>query len=489
MFQAKNFAAKCVVLMGLLCTAAAHAVETGLIRKTLPSDAKQEYWLRVPGNYDANRKYPLIITLHGMGNHGKQYAQLWKPDRHSPPDKKVSASNLIFLAPTFKGQPKWWDCTKSESGREIDEMMDLTLKAYNIDKSLVFMHGFSAGGACAWTYLWRHNKDGGRITGGVFLTGGNCWNRIVPDKRYNMGMPWFIEVGEGEWNLANLGRDGEAARDNLKKEGYKSVEFHKILKQGHSISAKAQELIWAWMWTRLNEKEAKALAKLQDQLASAKKHYAGGRAGAAAVLLTSAASISIKNPLVTEAKSLRGKILGEAKEALSKADALMNGKKYGEALLAYQNVADRFKGLPESDKAAEKVATAKKDPTVTAALEKVKKLAEASKRLDAARKLEEAKAFSRALVAYDAVAKQYGDTPSGKAAVEAARKIRGNKALMAKLKTAAAKKEADGALRRAKNYFMNGMKAQATKLLKDLIKKYPGTETATKAQALLDKHR
>ena len=473
-----------VVLLVLLLAVSSHAVETGVFRRTLASDANFEYWYNVPKNYDPVRKYPLIFTLHGMGNSGHQFVQIWNPDGVTlEGGRQLKSSDIIVVGPTFTGDG--WPGAES-SAKKIGEIFEITFKDFNIDRENVFFHGFSGGGACAWSYLWKHkNGKDNVITGGVFLTGANCWRRLKPDTRYPLDLPWFIEVGDGEWNLADLGPDGLAAEENLKKAGYKSVVFHKIENQGHGIGPTSLKLIFEWMYDQMNRKDLGRVKAFEPKLAAAQAASDAGRCGEAAALLEDAAALSPKHPSVQAALELRKKIEAGAATEFAAAQKLIDAKNYAGGIAALQGVSTKFKGLPAAKQADEKLSGLAVDSTVKVQLAQQKNHAEAQKRLEAAQKLEADKSFALALKGYDETAAQFKDAPAGQAAAAAAQKMRADTALMTRLSNTASKEEAVRKLRSLKNFLKNGNAEKAQELFDELAGKHPGSPELREARELM----
>ncbi|GMV79940.1 MAG: hypothetical protein AMXMBFR7_11240 [Planctomycetota bacterium] len=479
-----------LVLWSLLCLSAipsTWAAQTGHFKLTLKDDPGQEYWMKVPGDYKPERKYPLLFSIHGSGGNGQHFATMWNPDGTAlDGGRKLSGSEYIVVAPTFNHGN--WTRSEQATGKKIDAILDEVFAAYSIDTSNVYLNGFSAGGACAWTYLWLYQDrkaPKSPFTGGVFLTGANCWSMIVPDKRYPLDLPWFIEVGDGEWNLANLGPDGVAAEANLKKAGYRSVVFHKIEGQGHSIGPKAKKLIFEWLYDQLHRVERARLAEFKPKLDAAAKAADAQRFAEVFKLTEDALNLPADAPEVKQALELRAKIEAEARTALESAEAQAKQGQHATAIAAFREASKRFQGLPTGQQAQDRMNALVNDPAIKAGVAKQEAEASAEAALTQARKFEADKAYLRALEVYDKVVQAYPDTAHAKSAAEAAAKIRADKTLMASLETKASERDAIRKLKTAKNYLANGLKDQARPVLEDLIQNHAGTEAAEEAKRLL----
>lgn len=122
------------------------------------------YLLFVPKDYDAKKKYPLILWLHGAGSRGDDLNLLLKGG-----DK----SGIGFLAkadvqsqyPSFIVAPQlpsksFWAMPKSpEPTVELKLALDILNKVrddYSIDDARLYVMGISMGGFGTWDLIARH---------------------------------------------------------------------------------------------------------------------------------------------------------------------------------------------------------------------------------------------------------------------------------------------------------------------------------------------
>ncbi len=54
------------------------------------------YWLQVPSDYDASRRWPLVVVLHGAGSSAESFIQAWPA--------AVSQYGWILLAVKSRGR-------------------------------------------------------------------------------------------------------------------------------------------------------------------------------------------------------------------------------------------------------------------------------------------------------------------------------------------------------------------------------------------------
>ncbi len=100
------------------------------------------YSIAVPGNYDANRKYPVVFAFHGDGGDGSSARSAFKFET-------AHGSDAIFVYPNGTNKT-WdldtWDSTKNKDVLLIDALVASVKSTYCVDESKVFAAGFSRGG-------------------------------------------------------------------------------------------------------------------------------------------------------------------------------------------------------------------------------------------------------------------------------------------------------------------------------------------------------
>jgi predicted peptidase len=124
------------------------------------------YRLLKPDDYDAKKKYPLVLFLHGAGEHGKDndkqlvhgVAEFAKADSR----KKHPCFLIAPQCPTGQG---WSDFMakkgapskeQSEPGRLAVELVEAIQKEYSIDPNRLYITGLSMGGYGTWDIITRH---------------------------------------------------------------------------------------------------------------------------------------------------------------------------------------------------------------------------------------------------------------------------------------------------------------------------------------------
>lgn len=144
---------------------------------------KMTFYLYVPGNYDPNQKYPLVLLLHGGGEAANStstpaqnrdrllkdpYAEVWGPGYPGPYDPGVQKHWSSFVVVPQVMAPNRFVNVKanvgsytmapqpSDSLRMTKEILDTMLREYPaVDPGRLYITGLSMGGYGAWEAIER----------------------------------------------------------------------------------------------------------------------------------------------------------------------------------------------------------------------------------------------------------------------------------------------------------------------------------------------
>jgi predicted peptidase len=126
------------------------------------------YRLLKPKDYDATKKYPLVLFLHGAGERGNNNsAQLVHGMADFASDKIMASYPAFVLAPQCPAGDKWvdvdWSAAKHDMPEKPASPMRLTLavieklrKEFSIDSDRLYITGLSMGGYGSWDAIQRH---------------------------------------------------------------------------------------------------------------------------------------------------------------------------------------------------------------------------------------------------------------------------------------------------------------------------------------------
>ncbi len=111
------------------------------ITKTLHSD----YLLFLPKGYDAKaeKKWPLILLLHGAGERG---TNVWRVDIHGPSKYILEHPDFPFImvSPLCPEGQTW-------SNETLMELLDKVMASHQVDADRVYLTGLSMGGYGTWS--------------------------------------------------------------------------------------------------------------------------------------------------------------------------------------------------------------------------------------------------------------------------------------------------------------------------------------------------
>jgi len=115
-------------------------------------DVELKYDLFVPKNYTANKKFPLMLFLHGAGERGDDLNQVrkWGPPKLV---KKRKDFPFIVISPQCP-RDDWWT-TKADA---LAKMVDEVAGKLSVDKKKMYCTGLSMGGYGTWTLCAKHPK-------------------------------------------------------------------------------------------------------------------------------------------------------------------------------------------------------------------------------------------------------------------------------------------------------------------------------------------
>lgn len=242
----------------LKCTAPDQGpAQTGWSARTLQSGGRERcYHLYIPPDYDPARPAPVVFSLHGF---------VLNPDTQAAISRWHRLANqegFVVVYPQGTGYPRRWNAGASWGAGEIDDvqfirnLLDDLSTLTSVDRSRVYVNGFSNGGGMSV----RIGCDAadmvaaiGSVAGAVVDMSACNPSRPVPVMAFHGTADWVVPYEGGPMDLAplRLGAD---------------------LTQGPSYFVGAEE--WVAGWAGLNgcTPSAEALPQQGDVVG---KHYTG----------------------------------------------------------------------------------------------------------------------------------------------------------------------------------------------------------------------
>ncbi len=137
-------------------------IQKKIVNLSLFSTDTLNYQFFLPQNNNPNKKYPLIVFLHGVGNSGNDNVSQLRMIKPWILDTVFQQEYPTFLlAPQCKAAPFNWinnssPITKNyEPLLEIEEIIENLSKNHNIDLNKIYLIGYSMGAAGVWELLSR----------------------------------------------------------------------------------------------------------------------------------------------------------------------------------------------------------------------------------------------------------------------------------------------------------------------------------------------
>ncbi|MBL6617815.1 MAG: phospholipase [Reyranella sp.] len=115
--------------------------KVGVMHAGGPPGTRGGFSLYVPETYDASRRYPLVVAMHGGSGNGGAFLWSWV--------REARTRGLIVLAPTAIGST-WSLMDPDTDGPSIDRMVDQVGQQWNIDADRQLLTGMSDGGTFSY---------------------------------------------------------------------------------------------------------------------------------------------------------------------------------------------------------------------------------------------------------------------------------------------------------------------------------------------------
>ncbi|HUG70263.1 MAG TPA: prolyl oligopeptidase family serine peptidase [Pirellulaceae bacterium] len=158
------------VLGGMMANAngADVAVERFEMRVFESEQGSLPYRLLRPKNYDASRRYPLVIFYHGAGERGDDNVkQLVHGMNDLASDDVMDKYPCFVIAPQCPDEDQWvdtpWTADAHQMPEKPTEPMRLSLELmtslqseFSIDEDRLYVTGLSMGGFGVWDAIQRH---------------------------------------------------------------------------------------------------------------------------------------------------------------------------------------------------------------------------------------------------------------------------------------------------------------------------------------------
>lgn len=143
------------ILLLCLCGCKSDPVsEAAILQQEVYSDSLLDYLLFMPKHTSAvlNGKFPLLLSLHGIGERGSDL-QLLKRDGLARRLDGYNTFPFIVVSPQCPLSTEWY---YNRTDTLLDQLLDDVLARYPVDPARVYVTGYSMGGIGAWDMAIRH---------------------------------------------------------------------------------------------------------------------------------------------------------------------------------------------------------------------------------------------------------------------------------------------------------------------------------------------
>ena len=140
--------------VGLLSCKSDAVVAPTLLQQEVYGSGVLNYLLFMPANTTAMEqgKYPLILSLHGIGERGNDLQQLKRDGLPRGLDGNT-AFPFIVISPQCPVSTEWY---YDRTDTLLIKLLDQVIAKYPIDVKRIYLTGYSMGGIGTWDLAFRH---------------------------------------------------------------------------------------------------------------------------------------------------------------------------------------------------------------------------------------------------------------------------------------------------------------------------------------------
>ncbi|MEI8194437.1 MAG: dienelactone hydrolase family protein [Phycisphaerae bacterium] len=185
---------------------------TGFMTKTLAAgDHTRQYSLFVPHAYSPDRRWPVIVFLHGIGEAGSD-AQANLTVGLGPEVAK-RARDFPFIV-IFAQSTGGWDAD-SKAAADVVATLEQVKKDYSVDADRVVLTGLSTGGYGTWAIGAKYRPEFSAL---VPMCGYSAKESMIPELAkipvwafHNSGDP-FVLANSSNWSCNQINKAGGHAK-------------------------------------------------------------------------------------------------------------------------------------------------------------------------------------------------------------------------------------------------------------------------------------
>jgi len=207
--------------------------ETGILHVGNEPGSRGGFSVYVPENYSPDRRWPLVMALHGGSGNGRAFLWNWLRDARS--------HGAILVAPTATG-PTWALMGDDGDTPNLDRILEFVRRGWSLDPGRLLLTGLSDGGTFCY------------VSG---LRGGSPFTHLAPiaasfhpllaaaaDADRIRGLPIYLVHGRLDWMFpVELARQAQAS---LAAAGA-AVTYREIADLSHCYPVEENPAILRWL--------------------------------------------------------------------------------------------------------------------------------------------------------------------------------------------------------------------------------------------------
>ena len=144
-----------IVLLGLPSTSMAQDSQTGFLDRSITiGESEFDYQVFVPRDYDAQKEWPVVLFLHGIGERGSDGLAQTDTGLGTSIRKYSDRWPLIAIFPQVPDNMSWQGLPSEIAIATLDAAID----EFSVDESKVYLTGLSLGGNGVW-YVSYNNPE------------------------------------------------------------------------------------------------------------------------------------------------------------------------------------------------------------------------------------------------------------------------------------------------------------------------------------------
>jgi predicted peptidase len=165
----------------LALPASARKHETGFLDRSISvGDATFRYQVFVPQNFESQKKWPVILFLHGVGERGNDGLKQTDIGIAHAIRKDASRFPFIVVIPQCRGDKRWIDPVMQAQALAT---LEHSIKEFHGDRQHIYLTGLSMGGYGTWEMAAQHP---GKFAAYVPICGGIFGPPKVPEARVSL---------------------------------------------------------------------------------------------------------------------------------------------------------------------------------------------------------------------------------------------------------------------------------------------------------------